>query len=307
MISGKEPEIVEIADTRPASEALLHEAAEAMAEQAVIARPKRGLGLAALFSRKKHHGVELETDESGVEDEDSEDEVGQESGCFGIEMPKHEVATHREDYDGPGFATAEPTPPHKNGQLNSVIECILFVSDGPITVKHLAETLEIEDARVEEAIGVLEEHLRARGGLQLMKVAGGYQLCTRPEYADYCAMVLQPAKRRLSKAALETLAVVAYRQPCTMPEIEAVRGVSVDGVMRTLMERGLAKEAGRKQTPGRPLLYVTTPEFLEYFGLNDLSELPDIDMLAVEEVKALQAQRELFVEENAEERDNGED
>jgi segregation and condensation protein B len=107
-------------------------------------------------------------------------------------------------------------------------------------------------------------------------------------------MILQPAKKKLSKAALETLAVVAYRQPCTIPEIEAVRGVSVAGVMKTITERGLVKEAGHKQTPGRPMLYATTQEFLEHFGLNNISELPDIDMLAVEEVKALEAQRELF-------------
>ena len=134
-----------------------------------------------------------------------------------------------------------------------------------MSAKQLAETLEIEEAAVEDAVDVLEAALDEDSGLQLMRVAGGYQICTRPEYADYCAMILQPAKKRLSKAALETLAVVAYRQPCTMPEVEAVRGVSVDGVMKTLIERGLVKEAGRKQTPGRPNLYATTAEFLEYF------------------------------------------
>lgn len=188
----------------------------------------------------------------------------------------------------------EAVPAHRNGKLRHVIECILFVSSEPMTAKQIAEALEIEEERVEEAVNKLEESLDDSSGLQLMRVAGGYQLCTRPEFADYCAMVLKPAKKKLSKAALETLAVVAYRQPCTMPEIEAVRGVSVDGVMRTLMERGLVKEAGRKQAPGRPILYATTPEFLEYFGLNDISDLPDIDMLAVEEVKALEAQKELF-------------
>ncbi len=170
---------------------------------------------------------------------------------------------------------------------------MLFVSNEPLSAKHLSDVLELEPADIAEALESLETDLDTRG-LQLMKVAGGYQLCTKPEYADYCALILQPAKRKLSKAALETLAVVAYRQPCTMPEVEAVRGVAVDGVMKTLTERGLVKEAGRKQSPGRPILYSTTPEFLEYFGLNDISELPDIDMLAVEEVKALEAQKELF-------------
>lgn len=193
----------------------------------------------------------------------------------------------------------EEIAPHKNGQLKDVIECMLFVASEPLSAKQIAESLELDEPRIEEALRRLEKRLEGGSGLQLAHVAGGYQLCTRPEYADYCTIILQPAKRKLSKAALETLAVVAYRQPCTMPEVEAVRGVSVDGVMRTLMERGLVKEAGRKQTPGRPILYATTPEFLEYFGLQDISQLPDIDTLAIEEVKALEAQKELFEEQAA--------
>jgi len=190
----------------------------------------------------------------------------------------------------PGFAVAmetfpEQPPPHRNGKLKHVIECILFVSNEPVNAAQVAETLEIEQCRVEDALASLEEDLNRGHGVQLVRVAGGYQICTRPEFADYCAMILQPAKRKLSKAALETLAVIAYRQPCTMPEIEAVRGVCVDGVIKTLADRGLVREAGRKQAPGRPILYATTEEFLEYFGLNDIAELPDIDMLAVEEVK----------------------
>lgn len=183
-------------------------------------------------------------------------------------------------------------PPHRNGKLKHVLECILFVASEPMSSKQIAETLEIEQARVEDALASLEEDLNCGHGLQLMRVAGAYQLCTRPEFSDYCQMILQPAAKKLSKAALETLAIVAYRQPCTQPEIEAVRGVNVDGVIRTLAERGLIQESGRKQAPGRPILYSTTEEFLQYFGMNDLSELPDIDMVAVEEVKALEAQKE---------------
>jgi segregation and condensation protein B len=199
----------------------------------------------------------------------------------------------------PGVAIVQDTfheevVPHRNGKLRHVVECILFVSSEPMTSKQIADTLDIEHERVEDALATLEEDLNCGHGVQLVRVAGAYQICTRPEFGDYCAMILAPAKRKLSKAALETLAVVAYRQPCTMPEIEAVRGVDVGGVMKTLSERGLVKEAGRKQAPGRPILYATTQEFLEYFGLNDVSELPDIDMLAVEAVKALEAQKELF-------------
>jgi len=198
------------------------------------------------------------------------------------------------DVEAGGSETAAEIAPHLNGRLKHVLECILFVSTEPLNSKQLAETLQISEIAVEDGMVALEESLEETSGLQLMRVAGGYQLCTRPEYADYCAMILQPSKRKLSKAALETLAVIAYRQPCTQPEVEAVRGVSVDGVIKTLAERGLVKEAGRKQTPGRPILYATTPEFLEYFGLNDIAELPDIDMLALEEVKALEAERDTF-------------
>jgi segregation and condensation protein B len=204
----------------------------------------------------------------------------------------------------PGVAVAiDASAPHRNGKLKHVIECMLFVSNEPVTAAHIAEALEIEPDRVEDALASLEEDLNCGHGVQLARVAGGYQICTRPEFGEYCAMILQPAKRKLSKAALETLAVIAYRQPCTIPEIEAVRGVNVDGVIKTLTERGLIRETGRKQAPGRPILYATTEEFLEYFGLNDISELPDIDMLAVEEVKALDAERELHIVETPAETD----
>lgn len=283
--NGLEPDIQEIEAMHPMDEADPAEIAEAAAEQVVVAKPKRGLGLAALFTRKKRDDEPATApDEQAGPDTVSEAIIAQ--------------VDEADEEEAPAL--------HRNGQLKSVLECMLFVSDGPLTAKDLAGTLEIDEETVTVALNELEEQLDSSGGIKLMRIAGGYQLCTKPEYADYCTMLLQPAKKRLSKAALETLAVVAYRQPCTMPEVEAVRGVAVDGVMRTLAERGLVKEAGRKQTPGRPILYATTPEFLEYFGLNDLSELPDIDMLAVEEVKALEAQRELFAGEQAED-DTGRD
>lgn len=255
----KNPEVSEITVARPLSEVGVSELAEVEPGRAVI-----------VDSRTREGFPTLSCDPSPVDAADS---------------------TDRADFHPP-----DDVPPHRNGQLQSVIECMLFVSPEPLSCKQIADTLDLEETRVQEALDKLDQTLGLFGGLQLMRVAGGFQLCTRPEYADYCSMILQPSKRKLSKAALETLAVVAYRQPCTMPEIEAVRGVSVDGVIHTLMDRGLVREAGRKKTPGRPILYATTQEFLEYFGLNDVSELPDIDMLAVEEVKALQSQRELLQE-----------
>ncbi|MCE5321770.1 SMC-Scp complex subunit ScpB [bacterium] len=271
-----ESEIGEVVSAQPAAEVTVAELSDAVTGVALVQdneQPKKGRGLAALFSRRP--SKKREEPEQTQADIDSAAALidGDSSQCESTE--------------------AEDIPLHKNGRLKGVIECMLFVANEPLGAKQLAGALELEESKVEEAVRLLESDLEDRG-LQLMRVAGGYQLCTKPEYADYCALILQPAKRKLSKAALETLAVVAYRQPCTMPEIEAVRGVAVDGVIKTLTERGLVKEAGRKQTPGRPILYATTPEFLEYFGLNDISELPDIDMLAVEEVKSLEAQRDLF-------------
>lgn len=270
-ISGQEPQIEDITSVKHIDEAEVSEVVEAAAKKSVVVKPKFGLGLAALFKHKKHD--ELQDTEESIHEPEPASEADAELG--------------------------EPVPAHRNGKLKSVLECLLFVSDGPLTSKQLAELLELHVSHIENGLDELEACLEDRGGLQLMRVAGGYQLCTKIEYSDYCSLLLQPSKKKLSKAALETLAVVAYRQPCTMPEIEAVRGVAVDGVMKTLCERGLVKEAGRRQTPGRPILYATTPEFLEHFGLNDLSELPDIDMLAVEEVKALEAQRELFLGEQS--------
>jgi segregation and condensation protein B len=277
---AQESEVKEVVCIQPIAEATVAEVNKAVTGVAVTREPeepKRGRGLAALFSRKP----------SKRREEPEETQADIESAAALMEFES--VIETNEPQEG--------VPPHRNGKLKSVIECMLFVANEPLGCKQLADTLDLEQSRVEDAIKALEIDLDSRG-LQVMRVAGGYQLCTKPEFADYCALILQPAKRKLSKAALETLAVIAYRQPCTMPEVEAVRGVAVDGVMKTLSERGLVKEAGRKQTPGRPILYATTPEFLEYFGLNDISELPDIDMLAVEEVKALEAQRDLFARES---------
>jgi segregation and condensation protein B len=165
-------------------------------------------------------------------------------------------------------------------QLKSAIECLLFVSTEPVSIKEMAAALQIEDqAAIELAVEELRQDLTLRSGLQVVRVAGGYQMCTRQDYAEYVTRLLSPNKHKLSRAALETLAVVAYRQPVTQPEIEAVRGVKVDGVMKTLADNNLVREVGRKQSPGRPILFATTREFLQRFGLNDIQDLPDVDEL----------------------------
>jgi len=170
---------------------------------------------------------------------------------------------------------------------------MLFVSAEPLAAAQIASALDVDEPAIEHVVHELMlDH--GQGGLQIVSIAGGYQMCTRPEYSEVCQKILVQQNQKLSRAALETLAVVAYRQPVTQPEIEAIRGVNVDGVIKTLLDRGLLKEVGRKPTVGRPILYATTPKFLEHLGLVDIADLPDIDTLAVDKVKELEAQKELF-------------
>lgn len=163
-------------------------------------------------------------------------------------------------------------------RLSTTVEALLFVAGEPLATKELARALEATEVEVEAAVEELQKRLDDVGSaLQIVAIAGGYQLCTRPQHAETIARLLHRESAKLSRAALETLAIIAYRQPITQPEIEAVRGVSCSSVLRTLVDRSLVAEAGRKQAPGRPILYATTPSFLHYFGLKDLSELPPLE------------------------------
>ncbi len=164
-----------------------------------------------------------------------------------------------------------------DGHLSPILECLLFVAGEPVTAAQAARLLEIEEEAAATAFEALRDERAGRGGLQVARVAGGYQLRTRPEYAAIITRFLQPDPQKLSRQAVETLAVIAYRQPVTQPDIDALRGVSSSGVLRTLLDRGLIREAGRKETPGRPILYATTTEFLKHFGLGELSELPNLE------------------------------
>lgn len=159
-------------------------------------------------------------------------------------------------------------------RLDAGVECLLFVADGPLTTRVMADALRATEAEICDAIQRLSVRLAESSGLQVVQIAGGYQLSTKPVFAEPVASILQPQKRRLTKAALETLAVIAYRQPITLAEIETVRGVACDGLVRSLVERDLVKEMGRRSGMGRPILYGTTRAFLHLFGLNDLAELP---------------------------------
>ena len=168
----------------------------------------------------------------------------------------------------------------KDGGLKRALECMLFVSPQPLSTKHIAESLEMDEADVESAVHELRLEYADRG-LQILRIAGGYQMCTRPEYSDWISRLLKPERARLSRAALETVAIIAYRQSITQPEIDAIRGVNSDAVLKTLFDRGLVRHVGRKETVGRPILYATSDEFLNYFGLNDLSELPDLGNVSI--------------------------
>jgi segregation and condensation protein B len=165
-------------------------------------------------------------------------------------------------------------------ELKPVIESLIFVSEEPIGVKQLGALLEGEEIEdIETAAEQLLEEFNARsGGLELRRLAGGYRITTRPELNEYVRRYLksQPSAR-LSIAALETLAVIAYKQPITIPEILEIRGVTSTSAIKTLLDRRLIVAKGHKQVVGRPMMYGTSKEFLIQFGLNDLSELPNLE------------------------------
>lgn len=178
-------------------------------------------------------------------------------------------------------------------ELPPLLEAYLFVAVEPVTPGEIARSLGVEAAAAEEALEDLVNAYarRVNTGLHIVRIAGGYQMATRPVLAEGVARLLAApgAKARLSKPALETLAIIAYQQPVTQAEVESVRGVSVDGVLKTLGDRRLVKEEGRKAVPGRPILYATTPDFLHYFGLNTLEDLPPLEDIAPAEAQAEKA------------------
>ena len=165
-------------------------------------------------------------------------------------------------------------------ELKPIIEALIYVSEEPITLKQLAAILEGESADdIQAAVEQLSAEFNSRGGgLEVRQLAGGYRITTRPELSEYVRRYLksQPSAR-LSLAALETLAVIAYKQPITIPEILEIRGVTSTSAIKTLLDRRLIVARGHKPVVGRPMLYGTSKEFLIHFGLNDLSELPNLE------------------------------
>lgn len=160
--------------------------------------------------------------------------------------------------------------------LKNIVESLLFVAEEPLTIERLKQIISGSETRaLREALDELMIDYEARqGGFYLNPVAGGFQIRTRPEYMEYIKRLLQPKPQRLSKAALETLAIIAYKQPVIRSDIEHLRGVDCGGVLRVLLERKFIRVLGRKEIPGRPLIYATTKRFLEVFGLKNLKDLP---------------------------------
>src|SRR3989440_7731741 len=187
--------------------------------------------------------------------------------------------------------------------LVHAIEALLFSAQKPLATKEIVDVLrragaedefspnefaKVREAEVASALEKLKiEYIEQQRGFQLVEKADGWQLATDPKYAQWVRELFPaPKLARLTAPALETLAIIAYRQPITRPDVEAVRGVTIDGVLQTLMERGLVKISGRAEIPGRPLLYETTEFFLDHFGLRNLDELPNVEELRTRHLPA---------------------
>jgi segregation and condensation protein B len=186
---------------------------------------------------------------------------------------------------GPSTSSADEeddvpiSAPQSLAERAAVIEALIFVADEPISVKTIADVLKEDKEAVSETLASLVQEFNARqSGLQLREVAGGWQFATRPEYHEHVRAFLKTRpSAKLTIASLETLAVIAYRQPITVPEVLEIRGVQSPSAIKTLLDKKLIVAKGRKETVGRPMMYGTSKEFLLQFGLKDLSELPSVE------------------------------
>ena len=170
-------------------------------------------------------------------------------------------------------------------QKKALLEALLFVSGAPLTLKDLQKATGLSTGEIGFLMNELMAEYRKRtGGVLLAEVAEGFQMVSNPEFSDWVRKLTSSIPQKLSMAALETLAIIAYRQPITKAELEQLRGVNSDGVVKSLIERRFIRIVGKKEAPGRPLLYGTTREFLQHFGLKDLSELPTMRELNPDEL-----------------------
>jgi segregation and condensation protein B len=204
-----------------------------------------------------------------------------------------------EDYSNTAENGSAPSGMSDGGKATALIESILFVASGPVSTGRLAKTLEISPAAVGSLLQELETDYEARG-LRLQWSGTSVQLTTAPENSEVVERFLGlELTSRLSQAALEVLSIIGFLQPVTRPQIDQIRGVNSDSSLRTLLSQGLIEEVGRMETPGRPILYGTTPEFLQHFGLRSIDDLPPLEEepLDEEELLVIEALVEQFEEE----------
>jgi len=181
-----------------------------------------------------------------------------------------------------------------NEEAKKILEVLLFSNDKPLNASILSDVLEEKDSKVVRGLieELKKEYEDTGRPISIVEVAGGFQIATDPYYAPWIRkMYKQDRASRLSMPALETLAIIAYRQPITRSEIEAIRGVNVDGVVHNLLERSLIRSAGKKDAPGRPILYATTSEFLRHFGVNTLDDLPKLKEFSDADIKLGEEQK----------------
>jgi segregation and condensation protein B len=163
--------------------------------------------------------------------------------------------------------------------LDAVIEALLFVTPGPVTVQQLAIGSDHTQNEVEESLRHLKERFEKKSGLSLQEHKGKYQITTKPQLGAIIEKFLGlQATSRLSRAGMEALAIIAYKQPVTRPQLDDIRGVNSDGVLKSLLSKGLIEEIGRADGPGRPIIYGTTTEFLQYFGINSINDMPPLEL-----------------------------
>ena len=195
------------------------------------------------------------------------------------EKAKAAVEQREEAAEASEVAEVEGHREISSAELMGIAEALIFVAEDPISVRTIAEVLEVDKDAVNVALEVLvDEYARRPGGLQLREIAGGWQIGTRAEHHEFIRAYLKSRpSAKLSLASLETLAVIAYKQPVTVPEILEIRGVQSPSAIKTLLDKRLIVAKGRKETVGRPMMYGTSKEFLLQFGLKDLSELPSVE------------------------------
>jgi segregation and condensation protein B len=228
--------------------------------------------------------AEDEADEDDDEDDDEEDVVIHDADAEDAaeklaEMRREMAGKANDGGDTSGDGEIAPGGSRSMSELISIIESLIFVSEEPLPTKTLAEVLKEDRGWVQVAVEELAKEFNERnGGLMLREVAGGWQFATRPENHEHVRAFLKSRpSAKLSLAALETLAVIAYKQPITVPEILEIRGVQSSSAIKTLLDKRLIVSKGRKETVGRPMMYGTSKEFLLQFGLRDLSELPNVE------------------------------